>query len=143
MRIDKAGRSRHDFDAIAGKLRANHIDFGLDDVECAEGEISHGDRVLHAIVDAVNALILIPRKMQDRFTDRLARDRAGIDGGSADDFQLFNERGSLSELGRLNRGALAAGPGTDNDEIVLFHGSPREYTTVAVAQAVGMRRCGY
>ncbi len=136
MRTDKAGRSSQNVDAVAGKLRAKHIDFSLDHVERAEGEIRHGDRFLDAIVDAVNALILVAGKMQDRLADGLAGDRAGVNGGSADHFQLFNERGSFSKLRRLNRGALSAGPRTDNDEIVLFHGSPREYITVGIHECV-------
>src|SRR6266853_4053707 len=74
--------------------------------------------------------------MQDRFADGLARNRAGVDRRSADHFQLFNERGALAELRRLNRGSLASRPGTDHDEIVLFHGSPREYITVAIVECL-------
>jgi len=72
VRIEKAGRSRKDIDAVARKLRANHIDFRLDDVQRAEGKIRHGDLFLHAIIYAVNALILIPGKVQDRFADGFA-----------------------------------------------------------------------
>ncbi len=136
VRIQKAGGSRHDFDAVAGQLRANHIDLRLDDVEGPEGKIGHGDRVFHAIIDAVDALILISGKMKDGFADGLAGDCASVDGGSADHFQLFNKRGSLSELRRLNRGPLASRSRTNHDEIVFLHGSRREYTTVAIAESL-------
>ena len=74
--------------------------------------------------------------MQDRLADGFAGDRAGVDGGSADHFQFFNEGGPLSKLRGLNRGALSAGPGTDNDKIVLFHGSPREYIIVGIQESL-------
>jgi hypothetical protein len=77
--------------------------------------------------------------MQDRFADRLARNRAGVDGRPADHFQLFNEGGPFSKFRRLNRGALSAWPRPDNDEIVLFHGSPREYITVTIVEDVDAR----
>jgi len=54
----------------------------------------------------------------------------------ADHFQLFNERGAFAEFCRLNRGALASRPGTNHDEIVLFHGSGREYITVAITESL-------
>jgi hypothetical protein len=74
--------------------------------------------------------------MQDRLADGFAGDRAGVDGGSADHFQLFNEGGAFSKLRRLNRGALSPGPGTDDDKIVLCHGSPREYITVTIEESL-------
>ena len=79
--------------------------------------------------------------MQDRFADGLARNRAGVDRRTADHFQLFNERGALAEFRRLNRGSLASRPGTDHDEIVLFHGLPREYITVANVESLLTRAC--
>src|SRR5260370_2729953 len=134
--IEKAGGDRKHVDSVARKLRANHIDFRLDDIESAEREISHSDRLLHAIIDAVNALVLIPGKMQNGFADGLARDRAGIDGGSADHFQLFDERRPLAKFPRLNRGPLPSGPGAHHDEIVLFHGLPRDYTTFPIPSSL-------
>src|SRR6266851_641346 len=74
--------------------------------------------------------------MQDRFADGLAGNGTGVDGGSADDFQLFDECRPLAKFRRLNCSPLAAGSGTNHDEIVLFHGSPREYTTVAIVESL-------
>jgi len=132
----KTGHPGENVDAVAGKLRADHIDFGFDDVEGAEGEICHGDLFLHAIVDAVDALILIARKMEDGFADGFAGDGAGVDGGATDDFEFLDKTGALAELGRLNGGALAARSGPHHDEIVLFHGLPREYITVGIVESL-------
>jgi hypothetical protein len=42
----------------------------------------------------------------------------------------------------LNGCALAARPGTNHDEIVLFHGAPREYITVGIVESLLTRACG-
>jgi hypothetical protein len=36
----------------------------------------------------------------------------------------------------LNGSALATRPGTNHDQIVLFHGSPREYITVGIVESL-------
>src|SRR5262249_21235476 len=125
--IEKARRSGDHFDAVARKLGANYVDLRLDDVERAEGKISHGAGFLHAVVYAVHALVLIGGKVQHGFADGLAGDGAGVGGHSTDDFELLDERRTLAELCSLNSSALSCRTGTDHDEIVLFHGSPREY----------------
>ena len=90
----------------------------------AKGKIGHGDLFLHAIVDAVNVLVVKAGQMQDRFADRLAGDRSGVDGDAADDLQLLDQRYMFAEFRCLDGGALARGAGADDDEIVLFHGEP-------------------
>lgn len=131
MRIEKAGGAGADFDAVAGELCADDVHFRLDDADGAEGEIGHGDAFLHAIVTAVNALILIAGEMQDGFANGLAGDCASVDGGAADDFELLDEGGAFAEFGGLNGSALASRPGTNDDEIVLFHENRREYSISA------------
>src|SRR5437899_538409 len=61
---------------------------------------------------------------------------SGFDRCSAALFELIDQRGPLPEFRRLNRCALPRGPGTNDDEIVLFHGSRREYTIVALLAAL-------
>src|SRR5260370_7466394 len=73
--------------------------------------------------------------MQHRFADRLAWDRPRIDRRSADHLQVMDQGGRVSKFRRLNRGGLSRRPGTNHDEIVLFHGLPREYITVAIMQS--------
>ena len=76
--------------------------------------------------------------MQDGFADGFAGNCPGVDGGPANDFELFDQRGALAELHRLNRRALSRGTGAQDDEVVTFHGEygakpgklPRKYTTV-------------
>ena len=120
--VGEAGHAGQHFDAVARELRANDVNFGFDDVLRAEGKIGHGDLILHAIVHAVDVLVVESGEVQDRLANRFARNRPCIDGRAAHDFELFNQRDALAELGCLNRRALACRPRTNDDEVVLFHG---------------------
>ncbi len=128
--IEETCDSGNDVNAVARELRANHVDFRFDDVKRAEGKIRHGDGFLHAVVHAVNALVLVAGEMQYGFADGFAGDSAGIDGRPAHDFEPFDQRDALAEFGGLDGGALPSGAGTHDDEIVLVHFLvlPREYT---------------
>ena len=121
VRIDEAGHTGEHFDAVARKLRADHVHLCLDHMLRAKAEVSHRDLLFHAIVDAVDALIVETGKMKDRFADRLAGDGAGIYGRAADHFKFFDERDTLAVLCGLNGGALSRGPGPDDDKIEFFH----------------------
>src|SRR5580704_17079666 len=87
----------------------------------AEGEVRHGDLFLHAIIHAVNALVLKAREMQDCFADSFAGDGPGVNCRATDYFQLFDESRAFAELHRLNRRALSRGTGAEDNEIVTFH----------------------
>src|SRR4029077_10957942 len=100
--VGEAGDSGKDFDAVARKLRANYVDFGFDDVLRAEGQVGHGDLILHAIVHAIDVLVVETGEVQHRLANRFAGDRTRVDGCAADDFELFNQRDALAEFGRLN-----------------------------------------
>ena len=60
------------------------VDFGLDHVLDAEGQIRHGDLFFHAVVDAVDALVVVAGKMQHGFAHGLAGNGAGVDADAAD-----------------------------------------------------------
>ena len=121
MRIDEAGHASEHFDAVARELRADHVDLGFDHVLRAKAEIRHRDLFLHAVVDAVDALVVETGKMQDGFADGLAGDRAGVDRRAADDFEFLDERHALAVLHGLNGRALSRGTGAEDDEVVTFH----------------------
>src|SRR6185437_3507001 len=107
MRIHEARDAEDHLNVVARKLRLRDIHFGLDDVLHAEGEIGHRDLFLHAIVDAVNALEMIPGEMQHGLPHRFAGDRSGIDARSPDHFPLLDKRYALACFGYLDSRALA------------------------------------
>jgi hypothetical protein len=121
MRIEEAGGAGDDVDAVAGELSLDDIDFSFDDIKGAEGKIGHADVFLHAVIGAIDALVLVARKMEDSFADGFAGDGAGVDGDATDDFEAFDERGAFAELGGLNGRALAGRAGANDDEVVRFH----------------------
>ena len=84
MRVDEAGDAVSDVDAIAGELRLGDIDFGLDDVLDAEGEIGHGDVFFHAIVHAVDRAVVEAGEMQHGLAHGLGGNGAGVDADTAD-----------------------------------------------------------
>src|SRR3984893_12372869 len=119
--VGETGHACQYFDAIARELRADNVDFGFDDMLRAERKIGHGDLILHAIVHAVDVLVVETGEMQHRFTNCLTGNCAGVDGRAADHLELLNESHVLAEFGGLDRSALACRPRTYNNEIVLFH----------------------
>src|SRR5216683_915479 len=146
--VGKAGHAGDDLDAVARELRANDVDFGLDDVLRAEREIGHGDLFFHAIVHSVDVLVVEAGEVQHRFANGFAGNGSGVDGRAADDFELLDEGDALAELGGLDRRALARGPGTNDDEVVLFHGeAPVEAGSIPPLNcrrdrgAVAVQRC--
>jgi hypothetical protein len=130
VRIEKTGGAGNDVDAIAGELGLDDVDFSFDDVGGAEGKIGHADVFLHAVVGAIDALVLVAGEVQNGFANGFTGDGAGVDGDTADDFEALDQSGAFAELGGLNGCALTGGTRTDDDEIVLFHDGGREYNTV-------------
>ena len=108
-------------DAVAGELRLRDVDFGLDHVLHAEGEVRHGDLFLDPVVDAVDALVAVAGEVQHGFAHGLAGDGAGVDAGAADDLALLDDGHALAVLGALDGRPLAGRPRADHDEIVLLH----------------------
>ena len=137
VRIDEAGRSLQDRDAVAEQLRLRDVELVLDHLLDPERQVRHGDRVLHAVVDAVDALIQEARQVQHRLPHRLARDRAGVDAGAADDLALFDEGDPPADLGRLDGSPLAGRTGADHDEIETLH---RRYSSAGDGAVSSGRR---
>ena len=117
--------------------------FGLDHVLHTEGQIRHGDLFLHAVVDAINVLVLETRKVQHCFAHGLAGNGAGVDARASNHFHFFHQRDLLTGLRRLDRGALPGRSGTNHDDVEAIHvvpdakgaasvlNRPRKYTPAA------------
>ncbi len=58
-------------------------------------------------------------KVQNRFTERLARNGAVVNADAASAGGAIDDRHSLAKLSALDRGLLASGTGTDNCQFVL------------------------
>jgi hypothetical protein len=86
---EACGPGQH-FYAIARKLRLGDIDFGFDDVLHPEREIRHVDLFLHAVIDAVNVLVIEAGKVQHGLAHGLAGNGTCIDAGAAHHFALLH-----------------------------------------------------
>jgi len=121
VRIDEAGLSEDQIDAIARHLVLHDLNFVLDDVVGAKGEIFDRDRFFKAIFGSVQGALAKSRELQDRFAEGLARDGAGVGTDAADDFFAFDDADFFAELGGLDRSLLAGRPGPYDEKIVLSH----------------------
>ena len=119
--IDKRAGAAVDVDAVARKLRLGDVDFGLDHVLDPEEQVRHRDLVLHAIVDAVDVLVIEAGEVQHGFAHGLARDGACVDADASDAIQFFDQRDFLSKLGALDGGSLPGRAGADDNQIVGLH----------------------
>src|SRR5882724_4611933 len=98
MRIQKPCRAVQDIDPVAGKLSHGDVNLRFDHVLDTKGEVSDGNLLFHAIVHAIDALILIAGEMHHGFAHRLAWNCSGIDACSADNLTPFNESDSFAEF---------------------------------------------
>ena len=117
--IDEAGDAVDDVDAVAGELRLGDVDFGLDDGLDAEGQVGHGDLFLDAVVDAVDGAVVVAGEVEDGLAHGLGGDGAGVDADAADDGAGLDDGHALVHLGGGHGGALAGGPGADDDQVIL------------------------
>ena len=121
MGIDESGRSIEHRDAVPEQLGLRNVELVLDDLLDAEGKVGEGDVVLHPVVDAVDALVEEAGQVQHGLPHGLARNRAGVDAGAADDLAPLHERDLATHLGALDGRALAGRPRPDDDEIETVH----------------------
>src|SRR5258708_38812175 len=98
----------------------------------AEREISHGDLFFHAIVHAINALVVKAGEMQHRFAHGFAGNGAGVDGRAAVNFHFVYQRSAFAELSRSVCGALARVSRSDYNDTVLMHASAASRATSLV-----------
>jgi hypothetical protein len=116
--VFKAGHADQHLDVVARELGLGDVNLGLDDVLNAEGEVRHGDAFLHAVVHAVDGLVVVAGEVEHGLAHGLGGDGSGVDAGAADDLARLDERDALAHLGGEDGGALAGGAGSDHDEVV-------------------------
>ena len=120
VRIDETGNAVHHVDAVARQLRFGHVDLGLDHRLDAESQVRHGDLFLHPVVHAVDRAVVVAGEMQHRLAHGLGGDGAGVDAHAAHHLPGLDHGHALAHLGGGHGGPLARGPGTDNDQVVLY-----------------------
>ena len=109
----------HHIDAVARQLRLGHVDLGSDHRLDPEGQVGHGDLLLHTVVDAVDRAVVIAGKMQNRLAHGLRGDGPGVDADAADDGAGLDHRDALLHLGCGHGRPLPRGAGAYHDQVVL------------------------
>ena len=89
-RIDELRHARNHIDAVSRKLRLRHIDLGLDHMLDPEQQIRHRNFFLHAVVDAVDVLVMVAGQVQHGFPHRLAGNGAGVDTAAPESGNFFD-----------------------------------------------------
>jgi hypothetical protein len=95
----------------------HHVDLAAD-VLGARQQVGDGDLFLDPVAGAVQLALAHAGQVEHRLAQRLGRDGAGVDADAAEHVAALDDRDRLAELGRRDRGLLAAGTGTDDDEVV-------------------------
>ena len=121
-------------DPVAHQLVAHRFGLFADDVAGSRQQVGRCDLVLDPIARAVELALVHPGQVQNRLAQRLRRDGAGIDADAAEHRPLLDDRDRFAQLGRRDRGLLAARARADDDHVV-FEYRTHELTSTPV-------RCG-
>src|SRR4029077_8325382 len=121
VRINEAGFSMDQVDAVTRHLVLHNLNFVLDDVVGAKREIFDRDRLFQTIAGSVQVALAEPREIEDRLAEGFAGDGAGVGGDTADGCFALDDADGFAELGGLDRCFLAGGPTSYDKEIVLGH----------------------
>src|SRR5262249_20161004 len=101
-------------DVVAPELVLDHIAFAAHDLAHLRQEPGSGRPGLRTLARRVAA---VAATGENGLTERLARDRAGVDADAAEQPALLDDRGALAELRGLYRRPLAGGPAADAGQI--------------------------
>ncbi len=123
VRVDEAPVALNEVDAIAHELRPHDVLLLADHMRGAGEQVGGGDLLLHAVTRAVELPLVYAGEVDDGLPQRLRRDGSGVHANSAEHPATFDDRHRLAELCRGYRGLLAARTRTDDDEVVLEHGT--------------------
>ena len=104
----------------AGAVSYTHLD--VYKRQLVVHEVVHGEIFFQRIVDAVQATLLQPGKIQGRFTERLAGHRAGVDAASSHVLRAFDDRHALTKICRLRASLLARGTAANHNQIEIIVG---------------------
>src|SRR5215467_15008019 len=81
--VEKPGATLNDSDFVSPELMPDHIHFAFLDYAYALGEVFFTDSFFQRIVAPIECALAEPGHIQDRFSHRLARNGAGVQGHSA------------------------------------------------------------
>jgi hypothetical protein len=125
VRIDEARCAVDHIHSIASQLIFDDSDLVRDDVIRTEGEVFDGDRGLQPVAGPIQIPLPKAGEVQHGFTQRLARNRAGINADAAHHNLPLDDADLMAELRSLNGGFLTGWPCADDEKVVMSHPDPR------------------
>ena len=120
MLVDERADPYQQFDAVAQKLRSNDFDFFGDDMLGSRQQVGRSDVLLDAVTRAVQFALVHPGEVENRLTQRLRRNGAGVDAHSPEHVALLDHRYPFTQLGRRDGSLLPTRAGADHNQVV-FH----------------------
>src|SRR5579871_2258707 len=117
VRIDESGfafKCRH---PVAMKLVLDHLDLARHNHLGPEGEVGHGNAVLHHVAAPVEGALTKSAQVENSLTQGLTGYRPGVHAHAADRAFSINDCDFLAKLCGANRPLLSCGSATDNDKI--------------------------
>ena len=121
VRVGEAAGAGQHRDPVAGQLAAHHVHLAADHVAGAGGQVGDGDLVLDPVALPVHLPLVQAGQVQDGLAQGLGRDRARVQADAADHVLALDDRHPPLELGRGDRGLLAAGTRADHQHVVVVH----------------------
>src|SRR5258708_21977661 len=101
MLVVEACRTLHGDDSMLLDVLGDELPFGFDDRALAVHEVADGDVLFDADVHTIEPTLAQAREIERGFAQRLAGNRARIDGGTTGLGRLLDEADALSEIFRL------------------------------------------
>ena len=121
VRAGESPGAGEDRDAVPGQLAADDIALPADHVLGPGGQVGDGDLVLEPVGLPVHLPLVEAGQVEHRLAEGLGRDRAGVQAHPAEHARPLDDGDLAIQLGRGDRSLLAAGPGSDNDEVEFVH----------------------
>src|ERR1039457_5154137 len=121
VRVGETAGAGQDRDPVTGQLAAHHVHLAADHVAGTGGQVADRDVVLDPVARPVHLALVQAGQVQDRLTQGLGRDRAGVQADAADHVLALDDRHPPLELRRGDGCLLAAGPRADHQHVEVVH----------------------
>jgi hypothetical protein len=127
--IDEPAVAFDQVDPVAHQLRPHDVLLLIDHMGGAGEQVGGSDLLLDAVARPVQLALAHACEVDDGLAKRLGGNRSGVHANPAEHPAALDDRHSLAELCRRDRGLLAARTRTDDDEVVLHHGTHGKRST--------------